>query len=64
MSLLEDPGLKPDQGETPWQFDRCMDPREGIGGGSSSRTKGMDGLFNIDLGLEMEEITDREVLML
>lgn len=65
VSLLEDPGLKPDQGETPCQFDRwCVDPREGIGGGSSSRTKGMDGLFNMDLGLEMEEITDREVLML
>lgn len=65
VGLLEDPGLKPDQGETPCQFDRwCVDPREGIGGGSSSRTKGMDGLFNMDLGLEMEEITDREVLML
>ncbi len=41
-----------------------MDPREGVKEGSNNKDKGLEGLFNMNMGVELEEITDRELLMI
>ena len=65
QDIVEDLSLELDQGETPCPCDRwCVDPREGIKEGSNGKDKGLEGLFNMNMGVELEEITDRELLMI
>ena len=65
QGIVEGPSLKLDQGETRCPCDRwCVDPREGVKEGSNNKDKGLEGLFNMNMGVELEEITDRELLMI